>query len=91
MGDANASIPTPQPVLYRPMFGTLWLATAADQPDLSSRRRQLEAGLPAQLGLRKTPAAVQGCRTIGKTDMVHNDATPHHRGGPGDLRGARRR
>jgi urease subunit alpha len=75
MGDANASIPTPQPVLYRPMFGAHGLATAATSLTFLSHAA-VEADLPAQLGLRKTPAAVQGCRTVGKRDMVHNDATP---------------
>jgi urease subunit alpha len=75
MGDANASIPTPQPVLYRPMFGSFGGATAATSL-LFTSQAALEAGLPEQLGLKKIPVAVEHCRTIGKADMKHNDATP---------------
>jgi urease subunit alpha len=74
MGDANASIPTPQPVLYRPMFGSFGGATQATGASFVSR-----ASLPQveRLGLRKRPVAVANCRKIGKADMVHNSATPH--------------
>ena len=75
MGDANASIPTPQPVTYRPMFGAFGLATAATSFTFVSQAA-LAAGVPEQLGLRKQVAAVQQCRNVGKADMVHNDATP---------------
>jgi urease subunit alpha len=75
MGDANASIPTPQPVLYRPMFGSFGGATAATSL-LFTSQAALEAGIPAQLGLKKMPVAVEHCRTIGKADMKLNDATP---------------
>jgi urease subunit alpha len=75
MGDANASIPTPQPVTYRPMFGAFGLATAATSLTFLSQAA-LDAGVPEQLGLRKQVAAVQACRSVGKADMVHNDATP---------------
>ena len=75
MGDANASIPTPQPVLYRPMFGSFGGATAATSL-LFTSQAALEAGLPAQLGLKKMPVAVEHCRNIGKADMKLNDATP---------------
>jgi urease subunit alpha len=76
MGDANASIPTPQPVLYRPMFGAFGGATAPTSYSFVSKAA-LEAGLPGQLGLKKTAVAVEQCRTIGKAHMVHNDATPN--------------
>jgi urease subunit alpha len=74
MGDANASIPTPQPVLYRPMFGSFGGATQATSATFVSRAslQQVE-----RLGLRKRPVAVANCRKIGKADMVHNSATPH--------------
>ena len=75
MGDANASIPTPQPVLYRPMFGSFGGAISSTGLTFVSRA-SLESGLPEKLGLRKTAAAVENCRRIGKADMVHNDATP---------------
>lgn len=76
MGDANASIPTPQPVLYRPMFGSFGGATAATSLTFVSRA-SLEEDLPAKIGLRKTAVAVERCRTIGKADMLHNAATPN--------------
>src|SRR5579862_5353185 len=73
MGDANASIPTPQPVLYRPMFGSFGGATASTSVTFVSQT-SLSAGIPSRLGLRKR--AVKGCRNIGKRDMIHNAATP---------------
>jgi urease subunit alpha len=76
MGDANASIPTPQPVSYRPMFGAFGGATAATSLTFVSKAA-LEAGLPEQIGLKKAAAAVHACRNIGKANMIHNDATPH--------------
>ncbi len=75
MGDANASIPTPQPVLYRPMFGSFGGATAETSLTFISKAAA-EAGLPQQLRLRKSAVAVEHCRDIGKSDMVHNAATP---------------
>jgi len=76
MGDANASIPTPQPVLYRPMFGAFGGATAATSLTFISQMAT-DAGIPQQLGLQKQTAAVRGTRTVGKKDLIHNDATPH--------------
>ena len=76
MGDANASIPTPQPVLYRPMFGSFGGATAATSVTFMSKAG-IEAGIPAQFGLHKMISAVENCRAIGKANMIHNDATPH--------------
>jgi urease subunit alpha len=75
MGDANASIPTPQPVFYRPMFGSFGAAPAATALTFMSKVA-LEDAMPAKLGLHKTVVAVEHCRTIGKANMVHNDATP---------------
>ncbi len=75
MGDANASIPTPQPVLYRPMFGAFGGATAATSLTFVSKAA-LEAEIPQKLGLKKTAVAVENCRNIGKADMIHNSATP---------------
>jgi urease subunit alpha len=75
MGDANASIPTPQPVLYRPMFGAFGSAIATTCLTFVSKAA-LEAGIPTKLGLKKTAIAVEKCRTIGKADMIHNAATP---------------
>lgn len=75
MGDANASIPTPQPVLYRPMFGSFGGATAATSLTFVSKAA-LEEEIPTKLGLKKTAVAVEKCRSIGKADMVHNAAMP---------------
>lgn len=73
MGDANASIPTPQPVLYRPMFGAFGAATQAISVTFVSKA---SVGRLATLGLRKRLVAVKNCRKIGKANMVHNSATP---------------
>src|SRR5947207_8163921 len=75
MGDANASIPTPQPVLYRPMFGAFGGATAPTSLTFLSKVA-LEEKIPNKLGLHKIAVAVENCRTIGKASMIHNDATP---------------
>ena len=75
MGDANASIPTPQPVLYRPMFGSFGAAIAPTSLTFVSKVA-LEAGTLDGLACRKQMVAVENCRTIGKANMVHNDATP---------------
>ncbi len=76
MGDANASIPTPQPVLYRPMFGAFGKATQSTSLTFVSRVA-LEREVPKNLRLEKTVVAVTKCRDIGKADMIHNHATPH--------------
>ena len=75
MGDANASIPTPQPVLYRPMFGSFGHARYSTALTFISKAAQ-QAGIPEQLHLRKQTVAVQHCRSIGKKDMIHNSAMP---------------
>jgi urease subunit alpha len=75
MGDPNASIPTPQPVHYRPMFGSFGGALAQGSLTFLSQAG-VAAGVPARTGLRKTIATVKGCRTVTKRDMVHNDWLP---------------
>jgi urease subunit alpha len=75
MGDSNASIPTPQPVLYRPMFGAFGSAPYSTSVTFTSQAA-VAAGIPARLGLRKRAVAVQNCRSIAKRDMVLNNATP---------------
>ena len=75
MGDANASIPTPQPVHYRPMFGSYGGALAAGSLTFVSQAA-LASGVVAGYGLHKTLAVVKGCRTVNKTDMVHNAYLP---------------
>ena len=73
MGDPNASIPTPEPVLYRPMFA----AAAARATCLTFvSQAALDADVPARLGLRKRVEAVRNTRRIGKRDMLGNTATP---------------
>jgi urease subunit alpha len=75
MGDPNASLPTPQPVYYRPMFGafgqTLNLTRATFVSKVS-----IDKGVPEQLGLKSRILPVTRTRTIGKKDMVRNNATP---------------
>jgi len=75
MGDANASIPTPQPVFYRPMFGSFGRAIGSTGLAFVSKAA-LEADVPRKIGLAKQAVAVKNCRRIGKPDMIHNSATP---------------
>src|SRR3977135_2268803 len=75
MGDPNASIPTPQPVVMRPMFGAYGRATGATALAFVSQL-SLDAGVAQKYGLQKKLAAVRGCRALGKRDMKLNDATP---------------
>jgi urease subunit alpha len=75
MGDANASIPTPQPLVMRPMFGALGGAVGSTSIAFVSQRAAADASL-AQLGLGKRIVPVRRCRAIGKRDMVHNAALP---------------
>ncbi len=75
MGDANASIPTPQPVLYRPMFGSFGGAICETSLTFVSKAA-VESHLSKHLGLGKATIAVENCRNIGKADMIHNSATP---------------
>ncbi len=74
MGDPNASIPTPQPVHYRPMFGSFGKALKTSVTFVS--QAALENPAVAALGLQKPLVAVSGTRTLSKADMVHNGATP---------------
>ncbi len=75
MGDPNASIPTPQPVHYRPMFAAFGGALAATSRTFVSTAA-VDAGIADELGLRTPVLAVAGTRSVSKTDMVLNDATP---------------
>ncbi len=75
MGDPNASIPTPQPVHYRPMFGALGRARLATSLTFVSHAA-LELGIPARLRLGKRAVAVRDTRTVRKRDLVFNDALP---------------
>ncbi|MBD2248955.1 urease subunit alpha [Nostoc sp. FACHB-888] len=76
MGDANASIPTPQPVYMRPMFGSFAGARHATSLTFVSQAA-LENEIPSQLGLQKVAVAVSGTRQLSKQDMKLNDALPH--------------
>jgi len=75
MGDPNASIPTPQPVHYRPMFGAFGRACAATSLTFVSGAA-LDAGIGAKLGLAKQLVAVKGTRGLSKRDLPFNNATP---------------
>ena len=76
MGDANASIPTPQPVLPRPMFGAYGAVPAADQPRPSSPPAALEDGLADRLAVARRLVPVADTRGRGKADLPLNDALP---------------
>jgi urease subunit alpha len=75
MGDPNASIPTPQPVRYRPMFGSYGAAVSSTSLTFLSRAA-MEDGVAARLGLRKGTATVRGCRGLTKAVMVNNSYCP---------------
>jgi urease subunit alpha len=75
MGDPNASIPTPQPVHYRPMFGALGQARNATTMTFMSQA-SVYAGIAGQLGLRNLIGEAQSCRTVKKANMVHNNWQP---------------
>jgi urease subunit alpha len=75
MGDPNASIPTPEPVIYRPMFGALGGAVAQTSITFTSQAAAA-SGIRERLGLSRQVEAVRDCRRLGKADMVRNDRTP---------------
>jgi urease subunit alpha len=75
MGDPNASIPTPQPVHYRPMFAAFGKSLASSCITFMSKAA-IKAGVPEQLGLARHIEPVQACRTVKKSDMVHNNLQP---------------
>ncbi len=75
MGDPNASIPTPQPVFYRPMFGSLGGALHRTSLTFVSKAAK-DAGIASRLGLKKNTVAVGRCRNLSKRDMILNDALP---------------
>ena len=76
MGDPNGSIPTPQPVHYRPMFGSF--GRALPQTSLTFMcATAIELGVAEKLGLQRQVAVSRNCRSIGKKDMILNDWMPH--------------
>ncbi|MGD1944087.1 MAG: urease subunit alpha [Leptolyngbyaceae cyanobacterium] len=76
MGDPNASIPTPQPVHMRPMFGSYGGAIAATNVSFMSKAA-VDSGIAAQIGLQKPPEAVHTIRSLSKADMKLNTYQPH--------------
>ena len=74
MGDANASIPTPQPVYSRPMFGAFGRALKTSMTFVS--QAAFDAGIGDTLGLSKPLVPVKNIRKVGKKDMIHNDFQP---------------
>jgi urease subunit alpha len=75
MGDPNASIPTPQPVHYRPMFGALGRARSATSVSFVSQAG-LDSGMAGRAGLQKRLVAVKNTRSIRKKDLIHNGHQP---------------
>lgn len=75
MGDANASIPTPEPVQMRPMFGSYGGAVGATSLSFISQAA-LERGIAERIGLQTPVVAVSNTRNLSKADMKLNDATP---------------
>src|SRR3954447_13309471 len=84
MGDANASIPTPQPILPRPMYGAIGRAPAANSVSFVAPLA-VEDGLPERLSLGKRFVAIESTRAVTKADMRENDARPRARGDPESL------
>src|SRR5439155_7774480 len=76
MGDPNASIPTPQPVHYRPMFGAFGRALQASSATFLSSVA-IVSGVPERLGLQRMILPARGIRSVDKSCMVHNAATPY--------------
>ncbi len=75
MGDPNASIPTPQPVFYRPMFGAHGRALGRTCVNFMSQA-SIDLGVPERLGLTRRAVAVKHCRSVGKASLVRNSAMP---------------
>jgi len=75
MGDPNASIPTTEPVLYRPMFGALGKAIQSTSVTFTSQLA-LDKGIESEINSKKRLVPVKKCRSIGKKDMLYNDLTP---------------
>jgi urease subunit alpha len=75
MGDPNASIPTPQPTMYRPQFGAFGRTIASTSVTFVSAA-SLESGNLGELGLTKRLVAVKNCRSVTKKDLPFNDSLP---------------
>ncbi len=85
MGDANASIPTPQPVFMRPMFASYGRALTLSSLTFVSKAA-VQEGIVERYGLQRPVVAVEGCRALGKKDLPHNTATPEIRVDPDTYR-----
>jgi urease subunit alpha len=75
MGDPNASLPTPQPVYYRPMFGAFGMANQMNRVNFMSQAA-IDKGVSEQIGLKSPAVAVKRCRDVTKYDLLYNDQTP---------------
>ena len=75
MGDPNSSLPTPQPMIFRPMFGAYGSALQQTCMTFVSQAA-LDRGIAERLGLKRQVVAVKGCRTLTKEQMILNSATP---------------
>ena len=75
MGDPNASIPTTEPILYRPMFGSFGKAVQSTSVIFTSQLA-LDNGMQEKINCDKKLVAVKNCRSIGKKEMLYNDSTP---------------
>jgi urease subunit alpha len=75
MGDPNASIPTTEPVIYRPMFGAHG-KTPYSTSVIFTSQLALDKGIESEIHSKKRLLAVKNCRCIGKKDMLYNDLTP---------------
>ena len=91
MGDPNASLPTPQPTYYRPMFARLRLGPAEDVDHLRVALSPSTKASASSYGLERTVLPVSQTRVLGKQHMVRNSLSARHRGQPADLRGQGRR
>ena len=76
MGDPNASIPTTEPVMYRPMFGALGQTKYSTSVTFTSQLA-LDKGIESEINSKKKLVPVKNCRSIGKKDMLYNDLTPN--------------
>jgi urease subunit alpha len=75
MGDPNASLPTPQPIYYRPMFGAFGMANQLGRVNFLSQAA-VDLGVSEQIGLKSPTVAVKRCRDVTKYDLLYNDQTP---------------
>lgn len=75
MGDPGASVPTPQPMRFRPMYGSIGKTLSQTCVTFMSQAA-IDEGVPEKLGLRRSVLAVKNCRNVQKRNMLHNDLLP---------------